>query len=68
MNRLSLNHWKQTEGNIMSPKFIIMAIKSNGATMQCFTWCKDMESGIKRAWADAKVHGVSLHTVWAVPV
>jgi hypothetical protein len=45
----------------------IMARNENNEVMTCFVWTRSEFSGIARAWADAKVHGVKLLEVWAVP-
>ena len=43
----------------------IFALTANGETIECFTWTRDEASGIARAFADAKAHGVVIVEAWA---
>ena len=50
----------------MEVKFIIFARKASGEVFECFRWCRDAESGIARAYTDAKRFGVNIVEAWAV--
>ena len=50
-------------------RYLIHARRADtGEEFQCFRWTRDEASGIRRAWADAKMYGVPLSAVWAKPV
>ncbi len=49
----------------MTIKFLIKAELFNGTIMECFHWCRDEDSGIRRAYADAAQFGIILKRVWA---
>jgi len=46
--------------------FVIFARKADGSEFECFHWCRDAQSGIARAFADAKRFGVEIVDAWAV--
>lgn len=50
----------------MEVKFIIFARKVNGEVFECFRWCRDAESGVRRAFVDARKFGVDIAEAWAV--
>lgn len=52
----------------MEVKFVIFARKSNGEVFECFRWCRDANSGIARAFSDAKKFGIEIVEAWAVEV
>jgi hypothetical protein len=52
----------------VNPTFVIYAREANGRVFRAFTWTRDSASGIRRAWADAEKFGITLTTVWAVPM
>ena len=50
----------------MNARFRIVAINAaTGAEFECFTWTRDAESGIARAYADAANHGMVIHSARA---
>lgn len=49
----------------MEVKFIIFARRTSGEVFECFSWCRDAQSGVDRAFADAKRFGVDVTEVWA---
>ena len=49
-------------------RFVIFARKADGSVFECFRWTRDAESGVARAWADAKAHGVEIVEAWAEAV
>lgn len=50
----------------MEVTFIIFARKADGSEFECFRWCRDAQSGVDRAFVDAKRFGVDIVEVWAV--
>jgi len=52
----------------MKPQFIIFVETVTGEIIEAFTWCRDADSGIKRAERDAKDFGVVVARIWAEPV
>ncbi len=46
-------------------RFRIMARKADGTVFECFTWTRDAESGVRRAFADAKAFAVQITEAWA---
>jgi hypothetical protein len=56
------------EATQMEVKFIIKARKVDGSEFECFRWCRDAESGIARAFADAKRFNVDIVDAWAEAV
>ena len=52
----------------MEVTFIIFARKANGEVFECFRWCRDAQSGVNRAFADAKRFGVNIIDAWAEAV
>ncbi len=50
----------------MTARFRIIAVNATtGTEFECFTWTRDAESGIARAYADAERFGVAVHSVRA---
>lgn len=52
----------------MKVTFVIFARKANGSEFECFRWCRDEQSGIARAFTDAKRFGIEITEAWAVKV
>lgn len=52
----------------MKVKFVIFARKVDGEVFECFCWCRGAQSGIDRAFADAKLFGIKITEAWAVEV
>lgn len=48
-----------------APVHTIFARKTDGTVFECFTWTRDAASGIARAYADAKLHGIEIDLAWA---
>lgn len=49
----------------MEVRFVIFARKADGSEFECFRWTRDAQSGIERAFADAKRFGIHVIEVWA---
>jgi hypothetical protein len=50
----------------MLPRFTIFATNaSTGEEFECFTWTRDADAGIRRAYADAERFGMTVTNVRA---
>ncbi len=49
----------------MEVTFTIFARKTSGEVFECFHWCRDAQSGVSRAFIDAKCFGVDIIEAWA---
>ena len=49
----------------MEVTFTIFARKTSGEVFECFHWCRDAQSGVSRAFTDAKQFGVNITEAWA---
>lgn len=50
----------------MQVTFVIFARKDDGSEFECFRWCRDAQSGIDRAFIDAKRFGIDIVEAWAM--
>jgi hypothetical protein len=51
----------------MQTTFKIWVRTRDGKVFEAFSWCKGERAGIARARVDARIHGIELSDVWAVP-
>jgi len=65
---ISKRQYRRTMEVLMEVKFVIFARKVDGEVFECFRWCRDAQSGVDRAFADAKRFGVEITEAWAVEV
>lgn len=49
-------------------KFVIIGVKADGSEFECFRWTRDANSGIQRAYADAKKYKADMVYAYAKSV
>lgn len=51
-----------------APKFIIFGMTTSGEIVECFTWSRDLESGLAHAKQEAKLFNRTFSKVWGEPI
>lgn len=49
----------------MKIEYKIIAVKEDGTEFECFRWSRDPESGIQRAYSEAKERGIKIVHAYA---